>query len=264
MFLSFLLQNHRKDSSTTQKDLLPAVVVVVLEAVVETNIKLNHFYCIIALNTMSKPRSPVTLYSHLSAKLREFGELLPTAFQQRSEKAPFPVLELIEKLHDIAWHEQLAPDYDETTKKQLREIRWDLHKMVNATETAVGICRAGNLMAFHTTIYEYDTYLYRAAHKLIDFIRKHLDPLIDAMFLDEEKAHGKPVAICIQPYKPWDAPEEPASELFQQLLTPPRTEVACVVHRCGSPNKEPWPKCCGEASASFSKDMEDRFFRGKN
>jgi hypothetical protein len=231
-------------------------VVVVLEAVVGTNIKLNLFYCILALNTMSKPRSPVTLYSHLSAKLREFGELLPTAFQQRSDKAPFPVLELIEKLHDIVWHEQLAPDYDEKTKKQLREIRWDLRRMVNATETAVEISRAGNLMAFHTTIYEYDTYLYKAAHTLIDYIRMHLDPLIDAMFLEEEKAHGKPVAICIQPYRPWDAPP------LRVELWNTASRLECEVHRCANP-KEPWPKCCREASAAFSKDMEQRHFRAK-
>jgi hypothetical protein len=206
---------------------------------------------------MAKPRSPITLYSHLSAKLREFGELLPTAFQQRSEKAPFLVLELIVKLHDIVLHEQLAPDYDEITKKQIREIRWDLHKMVNATETAVEICRAGNLMAFQTTIYEYDTYLYKAAHTLIDFIRKHLDPLIDAMFLEEEKANGKPVAICIQPYRPWDAPP------LRIELWNTASRLESEVHRCAKP-KEPWPKCCSEASAAFSKDLEERFFRGKN
>lgn len=206
---------------------------------------------------MSKPRSPVSLYSHLSAKLREFGELLPTAFQQRSEKAPFPVLEHIQKLHDIVSHEQLAPDYDEATKKQLREIRWDLRKMVNSTETAVETCRAGNLMAFHTTIYDYDTYLYKAAHMLIDYIRMHLDPLIDAMFLEEEKAQGKPVAICIQPYRPWDAPP------LRVELWKTASRLQCEVHRCANPNKEPWPKCCGEASAAFSKGMEERHFREK-
>ena len=212
---------------------------------------------------MSKPRSPVSLYSHLSAKLREFGELLPTAFQQRSDKEPFPALELIQKLHDIVWHEQLAPDYDDKTKEQLKQIRADLHRMVSTTETAVSACVAPNLIAFHATIRGIDEHLYRSAQLLISFIRRHLNPLIDAMILEAEKEAGQPMAICIEPYKPWDTPKEPVPELFRELLTPPPAEVACVVHRCGSPNKEPWPKCCGEASAAFSKSMEERHFKEK-
>jgi hypothetical protein len=210
---------------------------------------------------MSNPRNPVRLYSHLSTKLRQFGELLPTAFQQRSEKKPFPALELIQKLHDIVWHEQLAPDYDEKTKEQLNQIRADLHRMVSTTETAAGICCAENLTMFHVMIDGYEAHLYHAAKKLFAYIRIHLDPLIDAMLLDREAAHGKPMAFCIQPYKPWDAPEEPVSELFRELQKPHCAEVECVARGAF---KEPWPKCCGEASAAFSKDMEERFFRRKN
>ena len=226
-------------------------------------IKLNHFYCIVAINTMSYPRSPVSLYSHLSAKLREFGELLPTAFQQRSDKEPFPVLERIQKLHDIVWHEQLAPDYDDKTKEQLKQIRADLHRMVVATEEAVAICVAPNLIAFQASIRGADEHLYRSSHLLISFIRRHLNPLIDAMILEAEKEAGQPMAICIEPYKPWDTPKEPVPELFRELLTPARAEVECFVHRCGNPNKEPWPKCCAEASAAMSKQMEDAHFREK-
>ncbi len=40
-------------------------------------------------------------------------------------------------------------------------------------------------------------------------------------------------------------------------------EELVAAHRCGSPNKEPWPKCCGEASAAFSKSMEERHFKEK-
>lgn len=221
---------------------------------------MNYFYCIIAFNTMSKPRSPVSLYSHLSAKLREFGELLPTAFQQRSEKAPFPVLELIQKLQDIVWHEQLAPDYDDKTKEQLKQIRTDLHRMVIATEEAVAICVAPNLIAFHATICGYDESLYRSSQLVISFIRRHLDPLIDAMTSEA----GQLMAICIEPYRPWDTPKEPVPELFRELLNPPRAEVECVAHRCGNPNKEPWPNCCSEASVAMSKKMEEAYFRGKN
>ena len=43
----------------------------------------------------------------------------------------------------------------------------------------------------------------------------------------------------------------------------PRTEVECVAHSCGIFKKEPWPKCCREASAAFSKEMEERHFRKK-
>jgi hypothetical protein len=195
--------------------------------------------------------------------LREFGELLPTAFQQRSDKAPFPALELIQKLHDIVWHEQLAPDYDDKVKEQLKQIRADLHRMVSTTEEGVAICVAPNLIAFQASIRGKDEHLYRSSQLLISFIRRHLDPLIDAMILEAEKEAGQPMAICIEPYKPWDTPKEPVPQLFQELLTPPPAEVACVVHRCGSPNKEPWPKCCSEASAAFSQSMEERHFREK-
>ncbi|NBO09715.1 MAG: hypothetical protein EBV30_10340 [Actinobacteria bacterium] len=209
---------------------------------------------------MSKPRSPVSLYSHLSAKLREFGELLPTAFQQRSDKAPFPVLELIQKLHDIVWHEQLAPDYDDKTKEQLKQIRTDIYRMVVVTKEAVAICVAPNLIAFHATICGYDESLYRSSQLVISFIRRHLDPLIDAMTSEA----GQLMAICIEPYRPWDTPKEPVPELFRELLKPPRAEVKCVVHRCGNPNKEPWPNCCSEASVAMSKKMEEAYFRGEN
>ena len=42
-----------------------------------------------------------------------------------------------------------------------------------------------------------------------------------------------------------------------------RTEVKSVAHSCGIFKKEPWPKCCREASAAFSKEMEERYFREK-
>jgi hypothetical protein len=212
---------------------------------------------------MSYPRSPVTLYSHLSAKLREFGELLPTAFQQRFDKSPFPAVDLIRKLHDAVWHEQLAPDYDEKTKGELKQIRTDLHRMVIATEEAVAICVVPNLTAFHATIRGYDVSLYRSSQLLISFIREQLDPLIDAMILEGEKEAGQPMAICINPYTPWDTPKEPVPELFRGLLKPVRAEVECVAHRCGNPNKESWPNCCSEASATISKHMEEQHFRGK-
>jgi len=161
--------------------------------------------------TMSQVRNPVSLFSHLSAKLREFGELLPSAFQQRTGdgiKEPFPALILIQNLHDIVWHELLAPDYDANTKDQLKQIRTDLHRMVSATESTVAICLAPNLIAFQASIRGCDEYLYRAAHLLISFIRKNLDPLLDKMVTDAEKQHGKPMAISIEAYRPWDSYEE--------------------------------------------------------
>ena len=42
-----------------------------------------------------------------------------------------------------------------------------------------------------------------------------------------------------------------------------RAEVTSVTHHCARPNKEPWPNCCREALAAFSKDMEERYFREK-
>lgn len=213
---------------------------------------------------MSKPRSPVSLFSHISVKLGEFGELLPTAFRQRSGeglKEPFPALELIQKLHAIVEHEMLAPDYDENTQHQLKQIRTDLHRMVVATEEAVAICVAPNLIAFHASIRGCDEYLYRSAQLLTSFVRKHFNPLVDAMILEAEKEAGHPMAICINPYKRWDAPDLSSgsfSELSRWLeQNPHRVRFKCLPHQCGSPNKEPWPKCCREASVAFSKQMEE-------
>ena len=225
------------------------------------------------LNTMSKPRSPVSLYSHLSVKLREFSELLPTSFQPRSSdgiKEPFPALILIKKLHNMLWHELLAPDYDENTKWQLNLIRTDLHRMVSATEEAVVICRAagvGMILDLHASTRYAEERLDSSADLLISFIRKQLDPLIDAMFSDAEKEAGQPMAICIAPYKPWDKPEA-VSEAFRELSKslnekPVQTKLKCVPHVCGNPNKEPWPKCCLEASDAISKQMEEHYFMEK-
>jgi hypothetical protein len=209
---------------------------------------------------MSNPRSPVRLYSHLSAKLRQFGELLPTAFQERSENEPFPALELIQKLHDIVWHEQLAPDYDDKTKEQLKQICADLHRMVSTMETSVVACVAPNLSAFHATIRGIEEHLYRSTQLLSSFIRRHLNPLVDAMILEAEKEAGQPMAICIQPYKPWDAPKDPVPQLFRELQKPLCAEVECVAR---GPFKEPWPKCCRKATAALSKRMEELHFKEK-
>ena len=225
------------------------------------------------LNTMSKPRSPVSLYSHLSVKLREFSELLPSSFQLGSGdglKEPFPALVLIKKLHNMLWHELLAPDYDENTKWQLNLIRTDLHRMVSATEEAVVICRAasvGMILDLHASTRYAEERLDSSAEVLISFIRKQLDPLIDAMISDAEKEAGQPMAICIAPYKPWDKPEV-VSEAFRELLkslkeTPVQAKLKCVPHVCGNPNKEPWPRCCREASVAISKQMEEHYFMEK-
>jgi hypothetical protein len=225
------------------------------------------------LNTMSKPRSPVSLYSHLSVKLRQFGELLPSSFQLGSGdglKEPFPALVLIKKLHNMLWHELLAPDYDENTKWQLNLIRTDLHRMVSATEEAVVICRAasvGMILDLHASTRYAEERLDSSAEVLISFIRKQLDPLIDAMISDAEKEAGQPMAICIAPYKPWDK-RESVSEAFRELLkslkeTPVQAKLKCVPHVCGNPNKEPWPRCCREASVAISKQMEEHYFMEK-
>jgi hypothetical protein len=36
-----------------------------------------------------------------------------------------------------------------------------------------------------------------------------------------------------------------------------------VKHHCARPNKQPWPKCCPEAFAAISKEMEELYFREK-
>ena len=225
------------------------------------------------LNIMSKPRSPVPLYSHLSVKLREFSELLPSSFQPRSSdgiKEPLPALILIKKLHNMLWHELLAPDYDENTKWQLNLIRKDLHRMVSAMEEAVVICRAASvamILDLHASIRDAEERLNSSTQLLISFIRKQLDPLIDAMISDAEKEAGQPMAICIAPYRPWDKPEV-VSERFRELSkslkeTPVQAKLKCVPHMCGNPNKEPWPRCCREASVAISKQMEEHCLMDK-
>ena len=214
---------------------------------------------------MSKPTSPVSLFSHLSVMLGEFGELLPNAFRQRSGdgiKEPFPALDLIHKLHDIVCHELLAPDYDNKTKDTLEQIRTDLHRMVYATEEAVVICVTPNFIGFHRIISGYHENLYRSTQLLMSFIRKHLDSRIEDMVFGAEKESGRPTPICITPYKPWDT--------MRLEEKPPHAEIKCASHQsgyphqCGNPNKEPWPRCCREASVSISKQMEAHYLRQKN
>jgi hypothetical protein len=220
---------------------------------------------------MSNPRNPVSLFSHLSVKLGEFGQLLPTAFRQRSGeglKEPFPVLDLIQRLYDTVWHELLAPDYDEKTKGHLKQIRADLYQMVTTTKSAVAICLAPNLIDFEASIRGPEENLCRSAQLLISFVRNQFNPLLDAMILEAEKEAGRPMAICITPYKPWDTPDL-SSESFRQIsrcLEEPaqRALVKSAVHQCGNPHKEPWPRCCREATAAISKQMYENYIRQKN
>lgn len=61
-----------------------------------------------------------------------------------------------------------------------------------------------------------------------------------------QDAEGTERKYCLQQIKViQDAPSEEAK------------------HHCANPNKEPWPKCCREASAAFSKEMEERHFQEK-
>jgi hypothetical protein len=126
---------------------------------------------------------------------------------------------------------------------------------------------APNLIAFHASIRGFDEYLYRAAQLLISFIRSQLGPLIDAMISKAEKEAGQPTAICINPYKPWDAPDLDTvsfRELSMRIKDKPLSAmVDCVAHNCGNPNKEAWPKCCREASTALSKQMEEHYFMEK-
>jgi hypothetical protein len=220
---------------------------------------------------MSKPRSPISLFSHLSVKLGEFSELLPTAFRPRSGeglKEPFPALDLIQKLHDSLWHELLAPDYDEKTQVLLKQILTDLHRMVSTTRSAVAVCLAPNLIGFEASIRGPQENLYSSAQLLISFVRSQFNPLLDAMILEAEKEAGRPMAICITPYKPWDTPNlssESFREISRCLEEPPqRAELKCAVHQCGNPNKERWPRCCPEATAAISKQMYENYIRQKN
>ena len=220
---------------------------------------------------MSKLRSPISLFSHLSVKLGEFSKLLPTTFRQRSDaglEEPFPALDLIQKLYDAVWHELLAPDYDEKTQGLLKQIRADLHRMVNTTKSAVAVCLAPNLIGFEASIRGPQENLYSSAQLLISFVRSQFNPLVDAMILEAEKEAGRPMAICITPYKPWDTPNlssESFREISRCLEEPPqRAELKCAVHQCGIPNKERWPRCCPEATAAISKQMYENYIRQKN
>jgi hypothetical protein len=203
--------------------------------------------------------------------LGEFSELLPTTFRQRSGeglKEPFPALDLIQKLHDSLWHELLAPDYDEKTQVLLKQILTDLHRMVSTTRSAVAVCLAPNLIGFEASMSGPQENLYRSAQLLISFVRSQFNPLLDAMIIEAEKEAGRPMAICITPYKPWDTPDL-SCESFRKIsrcLEEPtqRAEVRCVAHQCGNPNKEPWPRCCREATAAISKQMEQHYIRQKN
>jgi hypothetical protein len=203
--------------------------------------------------------------------LGEFSELLPNAFRQRSGeglKEPFPALDLIQKLHDSLWHELLAPDYDEKTQVLLKQILTDLHRMVSTTRSAVAVCLAPNLIGFEASMSGPQENLYRSAQLLISFVRSQFNPLLDAMIIEAEKEAGRPMAICITPYKPWDTPDL-SCESFRKIsrcLEEPtqRAEVRCVAHQCGNPNKEPWPRCCREATAAISKQMEQHYIRQKN
>lgn len=50
---------------------------------------------------------------------------------------------------------------------------------------------------------------------------------------------------------------------LQQIKVIQGTPSEEAKHHCASPNKEPWPNCCSEASAAFSKGMEERHFQEK-
>ena len=60
-----------------------------------------------------------------------------------------------------------------------------------------------------------------------------------------------------------DAERNERKYLLQQLRVIKEAPSEEAKHHCASPNKEPWPKCCSEASAAFSKGMEERHFQEK-
>jgi hypothetical protein len=55
-----------------------------------------------------------------------------------------------------------------------------------------------------------------------------------------------------------------AAALVKTMSLAAHAEVKSVPHQCGSPNKEPWPKCCREASVALSKQMEAHYLSQQN
>lgn len=192
---------------------------------------------------MSQTRSPMSLYEYLSIKLKELTALFPCTVQA------CPALKLIKNLLATVEHESIAPDYDESTKQQFREICAELHQMIVATELIVSPSQK--------KLENPEKCLYETAEKLVDFIEGHLTPLVKATILEAEKESGKPMAICIIPYKPWDTPINPIYDLYRKSLAPFKEEpmLAGVAHTCENRNSQAWPNCCAKSSAPFFRPL---------
>jgi ribosomal protein S8 len=102
----------------------------------------------------------MSLYEYLSIKLKELTALFPCTVVQAC-----PALKLIKNLLATVEHESIAPDYDESTKQQFREICAELHQMIVATELIVSSSQK---------VENPEKSLYETAEKLVDFIEGHL------------------------------------------------------------------------------------------
>jgi hypothetical protein len=152
---------------------------------------------------MSNPLQIISILTHLSTKLCEFDAIVTTAFTKKVSEAEA----LITKIHETVLHELKAPD----RHSSLICIEEDLERIVASMQSAARICSLVHLAQLHTRIVWYEQYIHGDTEILLRKIRYRLGSMINAYLLKSERDYGKPMALCIDRYNPWDTPKSKIS-----------------------------------------------------
>jgi len=227
----------------------------------------------------------IKLLSHLSQRLEVCKAEIPDAMQVRDPSllhSPIKAIATAKEIYKTVCHE-LKPytqmEHELTgIPNTLYELKYDIDAIVSTLQDGVVYCFIDGPISYRAQIEEYRVYCSHLANKAIKKIKGCLDPIIRKQLEELEAEHGEPMAIAMEPYRPWDAPPEPVSEYIRMFrehdatqkapaarlvsITPPLTFTkmeAGHLSVCTSPKgieSKKWPMCCNEAMKEYVKEAK--------
>ena len=218
----------------------------------------------------------ISLLSHLSQRLELCKKEIPDAMQARNPSLlhpPIKALTIAKEMNDALLHEinPLSEEEHDTTGwlKTLEDLQIDFSAIMFTIQDGLAYCFIDGPISYAAQIEEYREYCSHLVTKAIKKIKECIDPIIKKQLDDLKAEHGQPMAIAMPPYRPWDAPPPPETEIQRLFRNVREVDTApCLMlqlesepakehwRSCLKESSKPWPLCCASASRMFSQEAE--------
>jgi hypothetical protein len=193
----------------------------------------------------------INLLSHLSQRLEALKAEIPDAMQARDPSLlhpPIKALTIAKEINDTVLHEikPLSEQEDDMSAwlENLEDLQIDFSAIVFTIQEGLAYCFIDGLISYQAQIEDYKNYFTSLADRAIKKIKEHLDPILQKKLEELHAEHGQPMAIAMPPYRPWDAPP------------PPETEIQRLFRKADNLKKGPCLMLSVEASPTFSQQAE--------